>query len=481
MSVEGDVRALIKAAGQDLTEPRVHALLLSIAELIGAPPNSVQGPGPHLVWPSVEDGIVVSPSRHRDQLTVRVRSFGAEDTERGVYLAFEHSTSLGELPFLWNLPVAVRERVTFDHPVAASWDGFFFTYEGCLDRLPGELALLPPAWLPSGSVVTSMWNVDGPDYGGISVDISASGAVVTGHGRNRNFFELKVPTDRLGPDQVSVPALLAGLTTSGDYRELQFWENETTAFDLFPRGVKEDDADIDVDGIDRAERPVRTQTIDEARAILAPPPEVDGPTAGPDFAAPAPITPAASVAPPPTPPVPPPPAPAATAQPARKPFWRRRPKQRPTDFLPTMPPGHALELATQLVSNNRDSPAVLAGWAVILGENGRGVLNLGMVRCRPADGGYRVGVELMPTGRDLNDAPGALAYAQELTAAVSQRYGPPAEVWAEEGQWGNWAWKVGEVGLAVQVDARGVTIAVLPDGDGLLQYLRDGASGTRSS
>lgn len=477
MSIEEDVKALITSAGDDLSVARVHDLLLCVAELVGSRPQAVRGPGPSLVWRLGERGLRVRVPRVRSTPRLRVDEFDWEEQDNEDYRAFTWADIDG-VPYLWSFPIAGGSEWTPGEATATSWSSFFRAFDAGMTRLPAELALLPSAWLPTGPLVTSLWNIEGSRTGGVTVEVSVAGVLVSGAAPGGYGFRLDIPAARLDSGEISVPAILAGMTATGDYREMAFFANELhpdlRVEGVFPVGVAENDARVDPAGVAAGVRPPSTQTVDEVQALLTPPavapdPPVPGPgpTAGPDFAPPAPLAPPS--------PAWAPPAPAPTAEAARKPLWRRRPKLRPTDFVPTMPPGHALELATQLVTNNHDSPAVLAGWAVVLGESGRGVLNLGMVRCRRGDVGYRVGVELMPTGRGLDDAPGALAYARELTAAIGRRYGPPGVTWAEEGLWGNWAWKVGVVGLAVQVDARGVTIVVVPDGDGLLQHLRDGA------
>lgn len=494
MSVEEDAQALVRSAGDDLTVAQAQDLLLSIADLVGSRPRSVQGPGPFLVWKLGERGLAVGVSTFRGRLRPYVDAFDWEQQDDEDYRTFE-SMGMEDVPYLWRFPIAGGSQWSPGEQVATSWSTFFRAFGAGMTRLPGQLALLPPAWLPTGPLVTSLWNIEGSRTGGVMVEVSVTGAVVSGEAPDGYWFSLDIPAARLDSGEISVPAILAGMTATGDYREMAFFDNQLhpqlSRESVFPVGVRENDSWIDPEEVETGVQPPSMQTVDEVQALLAPPaveqpapPAPDPqPTPGPasaPAAEPA-VPPSTTWAPPAPPPAPsaPPAPPAPAAKPDRKPFWRRRPKGRVNAFTPTMPVTHALELATQLASNNHDSPAVLAAWKVVLGENGREVLNLGLVGCRQDGEGYRVWVELMPTGRDLNDAVGALTYAQELTAAIGQRYGPPAAIWAEEGQWGNWAWKVGEVGLAVQVDARGVTIAVLPDGDGLLQHLRNGANGTR--
>ena len=112
MSVAQDVRALIDEAGTDLGVEGVEGLLLRIADTIGAPPRAITGPGPDLIWQLGERGFTVSVSSFRGKLSLWPDEFDWQQADDENYRAFEYAMSIGELPYLWSLPVAKERGVT---------------------------------------------------------------------------------------------------------------------------------------------------------------------------------------------------------------------------------------------------------------------------------------------------------------------------------------------------------------------------------
>ena len=140
-----------------------------------------------------------------------------------------------------------------------------------------------------------------------------------------------------------------------------------------------------------------------------------------------------------------------------------------------MAPEHAVELVSQLALNNHDVPAVLAAWECVLDERGHGILRLGFVQCRRAtDTSYSVAVELMPTGRGIDDLAGAAAYAHQVTAGLGARFGLPQATSAGP-TGGSQAWKAGSVGIVVELDATRVAVLAVADGDRAVSLVQGAA------
>lgn len=497
MSVEDDVSALVAAAGEELSIEGVHDLLLRIADTIGAPPRAITGPGPELIWQVGERGVTVVVTNFRNKLSVWAEEFDWQETDDERYRAFKYAMSIDELPYLWSVPVAGGSVWGPGNPVVTNWADFFFCFDTCMNKLPGQLQLIPPAWLPRGPVVSSLWNIDGTEFASMAISISAAGVELNAHRSEGTEVDIQVPADRLGPEDVNVPAVLAGLTATGEYRELMFFENEIAVEGVYPCGVEDGDPDYRPEDLGPGEKPPVTQSLDEVRALLArtavepsepaapksTAPEPAAPESASAFVPPAepanPAPPAAPVPPAPAPVAAPPVEPVQAAKPDRKPFWRRGPKQRVAPYVATLPVAHSMELATQLAMNNHDSLAVLAAWGVQLDDHGRGSLQLGLVRCAPETGGHKVMVEFMPEGREINDPKGAAAYGRELTAGLSARFGAPGAI-AGIDSGGSRAWKIGAAGLAVETTPDRVAILVVSDGDWLLSVVRDADYGAPS-
>ena len=478
MSVEDDVSALVAAAGEELSIEGVHDLLLRIADTIGAPPRAITGPGPELIWRVGERGVTVVVSNFRNKLSVWAEEFDWQGTDDERYRAFKYAMSIDELPYLWSVPVAGGSVWGPGNPVATNWADFFFCFDTCMNKLPGQLKLIPPAWLPRGPVVSSLWNIDGTEFASMAISISAAGVGLNAHRSEGTEVDIQVPADRLGPEDVNVPAVLAGLTATGEYRELMFFENEIAVEGVYPRGVEDGDPDYRPEDLGPGEKPPVTQSLDEVRALLASPVDAPPEPAAPEVE-PVVAPPSDATAPAPPPVAAPEVEPVQAAKPDRKPFWRRGPKQRVVAYVATLPVAHSMELATQLAMNNHDSLAVLAAWGVQLDDHGRGSLQLGLVRCAPETGGYKVMVEFMPEGREINDPKGAAAYGRELTAGLSARFGAPGAI-AGIDSGGSRAWKIGTTGLAVETTPDRVAILVVSDGEWLLSVVRDADYGAPS-
>lgn len=415
MSAEEDVQGLVTAAGADLTESRVHHLLLDIAALLGSGPREVIGPGPEAIWIVGDRRIIVSPSRFRGALRIWVGSEDAAAVDDEHYRAFKYAMSLDELPYLWSLSVAGGAAWFPGDPIALTWREFFAAFHAGMDTMPGALALLPPAWLPSGPVVSSRWNLGGPRVGGLEVVVTTAGTALDAFFSDGTELNLTIPRALLDSGAISVPAIMAGLT-DGSYDQLEFVDQEIAGLGTFPTAPG-GPTDVPDTG-----PPPRTQSIEEVQALLAAHAADNAPSA--------------------------PPAPAPQPEP----------------FGATMPVDHALELVSQLALNNHDSPAVLAAWKVVQGPGGD-TLNGGAVSCRQAPGnGFDVVVTLTPADRDIHDWPGASRYGSALSAAISQRFGPlraEAEAAAESG---GGAWMVGVVGIILDVRSTTIRVAVVADG-----------------
>lgn len=478
---------MIDEAGTDLGVEGVHDLLLRIADTIGAPPRAITGPGPELIWQLGERGFTVSVSSFRGKLSLWPDEFDWQQADDENYRAFKYAMSIGELPYLWSLPVAGGSVWGPGNPVVTNWRDFFSCFDTCMNKLPGALRLIPPAWLPRGPVVSSLWNITGPQLASLQISLSAAGVDLYGMGSDGTEVSLQVPADRLGKDEVNLPAILAGLTATGEYRELEFFENEIAVEGVYPCGVEAGDPEYGPEELDPGVKPPVTQSLDEVRALLAPTSTPPVPPAPPtDAPAPPPAADPGQATQPvqatqPTQATKPAQAtqPTQATKPARKSFWRRRPKQPVSAYVATLPAVHAVELATQLAVNSHDIPAVLAAWGVQLDDRGRGSLQLGLVRCVPEGGGHKVMVELMPEGREINDPAGAAAYARELTAGLSARFGAPSALSGTDSG-GSQAWQVGTTGVAVETTPDRVAVLVLPDGDRLLSIVRDADYGAPS-
>lgn len=272
-------------------------------------------------------------------------------------------------------------------------------------------------------------------------------------------MDLMLPTDRLQRGELSVPAILAGLTATGDFQELEFVDHQIAGGGVYPRKAGKGDVVDEPEEQPTETKPPMVQSLDEVRALLGSPapgssapstPSVAAaPNAGPSFL-----------------------APPAAAQPTHEPPLQPGSTGPTSPFQATMPSSQAVELATQLALNNPDTPNVLAGWQATLDQHGRGLLRGGAVRCEPTTGtGYTVTVQLVPAGRGGVDQAAALDYADAVVAALGSQFGPPPATW-ESDSLESWGWKVGMIGLVVDASASGVVLGVTPNGDGLLTLVR---------
>ncbi|MFT4166102.1 MAG: hypothetical protein QM650_12750 [Microlunatus sp.] len=210
-----------------------------------------------------------SVSSFRNKLRLWLDDFDWQETDDERYRAFKYAMSIDELPYLWSVPVAGGSVWGPGNPVAANWPDFFACFDACMNKLPRELQFIPPAWLPRGPVVSSLWNIEGREFVSIQVSLSAAGADLYAHRPDGTEVDMHVPADRLGRDDVNVPAILAGLTATGEYRELEFFENEIAVEGVYPCGVAAGDPEYRPEDLGPGEKPPTTQTLDEVRALLA--------------------------------------------------------------------------------------------------------------------------------------------------------------------------------------------------------------------
>lgn len=420
MQPELAVEALVlgMTPAPDLDE--VHAALRRAAELLGGQPMSVSGPPATFGWRLGERGVTIQVNPDGHQL--RLASFGWSERDDEIYRRFKWSEESADLPYLWSLPIAGGQEWYPGSAIASDWAEFFDVFTSCFDDLPQALQIIPPEWRPSGPAVISMWNVDGPVAGGVAVEVSPDGVLIRGEGPRA--FTLDIPADRLGHKQVSVPAILAGLTRTGAFDELQFWENETR-MDVFPVGPRA--GELDPDEAPDSPDPAATLTVQEVRELL----ETDGPTSSP----------------------------------------RTEPSvQPPRPFVPTIPVEHALELATQLAQHNDDAVNVLRAWGVELDDTGKGLLQGGRVRYRHRSRGPEHPVRVALTaGHGIAELNGAWDYGNLLTAALTERFGPPVASRALSNGTGSRLWNVGSVGLILEVARHGI---VLDIDNGQAQWLK---------
>ena len=298
-----DVRSLIDSFEGEGSPSQVHDLLLRVEGIVGVRPLHVTGPGPSFVWRLGDRGMRVYLWGSG---SVGVEDFDWAERDAEEYQAFTWEESNEYLPYLWRLPIEGAVEWAPGSRIVATWADFFRCYDACMNRMPAELAVVPPAWLGRQPAVTTLWNLTSDRFVTAAVGVSADGIVLDLTRSDSSEARIVVPADQLGTDAVNLPAVMAGLTASGDLRELEFFDLDIDPEGCYPIGIKEGDPDdLIAEGATPGGPPPAMQTVDEVAAILA-----GAATAAQATTAPAPAT---------TAPAPPEPAPVEPATPAAPP------------------------------------------------------------------------------------------------------------------------------------------------------------------
>lgn len=278
---------MIDAAGRRLSLPQLHALLLGIAEEVGSRPRYVRGPGTELIWRIGDRGLRVCPGRiGRGAQDYHVTSgdFDWETVDDENYKAFKYAMSLVEVPYLWELPIAGGAQWWPGGWITTTWEEFFECFDSCMNQMPSALRLLPPDWRGREPAVTTLWNLVSNELITVSVDISARGVDLAGMRLDQSEFTIHIPADRLGRRDVNLPAVMAGLTATGNLRELEFFECERDPDGVHPVGIGRDDRRSPADEMDPADVPPAIQSLDEVRRLLAGQPPTQSATRAPEKA-----------------------------------------------------------------------------------------------------------------------------------------------------------------------------------------------------
>ncbi|RRD53525.1 hypothetical protein EII12_01640 [Buchananella hordeovulneris] len=432
----------------ELTESDVHAFLLAAAELLGGPPQQLNGPGATFRWYRGARIVeIAAQARYRSPFfSLTVRGCGTEVVDNYEYRAFKNCSPFLLPPYLWAAALGRLPDSTWlgGDVLVGTWEQFADTVGRVLDCLPRDLALTPPAWrqlirplAPSGEArLAYLFNMgsDSP-WGGVSFTGTPAGVDVYGFGAQGDEVQLLVPRALLDSGSVKMTDVVAGLAGGSNLAGVEFFDVE--GFSMCPHPPKPsepvDDLLVDEFGEPLADTPRAGISLDELRALIA----------------------------------------ASPASPSLPP---RRPRPAPVPLQLGLSFPQALALVDQLLQGVAATTALTAAGAqpgeiwgrpALVGDGWHATVRKTSSRTLGADIDD-TRIELCPSLEDgLYDGHDSLRYAWQLADLLTERYGSP--LLQETGSSGHLSrlYQVGQRAVQVSTSLGGIELEVA-DADGML-------------
>ena len=213
-------------AGRDLALSEVHQFILDAAELLAPAVPVVTGNGVWVRWGLGEHSIVIEPSTCERGLTLAVRFFNSEYTQRDEYRTFRWGDD-AETPFRWSMVLgkdfaSVADWCDACSRLAYNWDSFDMEFDPIFSRLPQDLELMPPQWRRE---VVYRWDMSVSGLGVVTLRATREGIEISSAATGESVMFPQGRTQGMG-------AVLAGLAGGAPLKKVPMLES--SGFDAGP-------------------------------------------------------------------------------------------------------------------------------------------------------------------------------------------------------------------------------------------------------
>ena len=213
-------------AGRDLALSEVHQFILDAAELLAPAVPVVTGNGVWVRWGLGERSIVIEPSTCERGLTLAVRFFNSEYTQRDEYRTFRWGDD-AETPFRWSMVLgkdfaSVADWCDACSRLAYNWDSFDMEFDPIFSRLPQDLELMPPQWRRE---VVYRWDMSVSGLGVVTLRATHEGIEISSAATGESVMFPPGRTQGMG-------AVLAGLAGGAPLKKVPMLES--SGFDAGP-------------------------------------------------------------------------------------------------------------------------------------------------------------------------------------------------------------------------------------------------------
>ncbi|MBF0697374.1 hypothetical protein IR146_08465 [Actinomyces bowdenii] len=277
-------RRILALRGTTLTEADSHRFLLDVADLLGAPPLQMLGPGIKFRWLVGDRIIQIAPtvdsynSSHEITMSCLDYEQVVNNCEYRSFNTLLPPYSFG--PYLWSK--LLREPPegwwTPGNPAARTWEEFDDTLGTILTRLPQDIALIPPAWRDLSyrshpwskqRIPSFHWNgADEAPWGTIELFPDQEGILVQHIDVHRPIGNIRIPRDLIDTYTVSITKVLTGLTPGVPLaRAMSFFA--TMGFDYCIESIGHGHEDLleEADSLD--DEPPEGISLEELQALIA--------------------------------------------------------------------------------------------------------------------------------------------------------------------------------------------------------------------
>ena len=251
-------------AGRDLALSEVHQFILDAAELLAPAVPVVTGNGVWVRWGLGERSIVTEPSTCERGLTLAVRFFNSEYTQRDEYQTFRWGDD-AETPFRWSMVLgkdfaSVADWCDACSRLAYNWDSFDMEFDPIFSRLPQDLELMPPQWRRE---VVYRWDMSVSGLGVVTLRATHEGIEISSAATGESVVFPPGRTEGMG-------AVLAGLAGGAPLKTVPMLEDH--GIDCGPISLASDEPEVVLWQIESNERDndegIRPDTDDNRRPAL---------------------------------------------------------------------------------------------------------------------------------------------------------------------------------------------------------------------